>query len=159
MKRVTTVLALGFYLAIGMRDSAFPQVPSLINYQGRLLNGTNLVNGSVGLTLRLYNQAAGGVLLFEDSNTVAVTDGLYTTFLGDNVTAGSLDTALTNGQVWLETRVNNTTLSPRERVASVPYAQAVRGLFVDENRSVTLNLPTASNRIANSTFTTIGGRV
>jgi hypothetical protein len=81
MKRVTTVLALGFYLAIGMRDSAFPQVPSLINYQGRLLNGTNLVNGSVGLTLRLYNQAAGGVLLFEDSNTVAVTDGLYTTFL------------------------------------------------------------------------------
>lgn len=29
--------------------------PALIHYQGRLVSGTNLVSGPVGLSLRLYN--------------------------------------------------------------------------------------------------------
>ena len=36
------------------------QTPQLINYQGRLLIGTNLVNGNIGLSLRLFNVASGG---------------------------------------------------------------------------------------------------
>ncbi|MCU0858004.1 MAG: hypothetical protein MUC65_06335, partial [Pontiellaceae bacterium] len=62
---------------------SFAEVPQLINYQGRLLNGTNLVNGSVGLSLRLYNASSGGTLLYEDSNSVTVVDGLYSTLIGD----------------------------------------------------------------------------
>ncbi len=98
------------------------QVPALINYQGRLVNGTNLVNGTVGLTLQLYDEATGGNLLYADSNNVAVADGLYTTFLGDNTVEGSLEDAAQYTNLHLEVVVNGQILSPRERVAAATYA-------------------------------------
>jgi hypothetical protein len=98
------------------------QPPSLINYQGRLVDGTNLVNGLVGLTLRLFDSPAGGTLLYEDSNTVTVVDGLYDTALGDNTVAGDLSDSLNATELWIEVVVNNVPLSPRERVQSVAYA-------------------------------------
>ena len=94
----------------------FAQAPSLINYQGRLLDGTNLVNGNVGLALRLYNVTSGGPILYEDSNTVTVVDGLYDTVLGDNTAPESLVSVLTNDQVWLEVVVDGIPLAPRERL-------------------------------------------
>ncbi len=103
-------------------------VPGLVHYQGRLVSGTNLVNGPVSLGLRLYDAPAGGVLLYEDSNSVVVVDGLYNTSLGDNTTFGSLGASLTNAQVWLEAVVNGVALSPRERVASVAYALMADGV-------------------------------
>jgi hypothetical protein len=95
-------------------------VPSLINYQGKLLDGTNLVNGQVALAISLYN--GPGDRVYEDSGTVAVVDGVYSRLLGDHTTFGDLVAALTNEQVWLEVEVNGVTLSPRERVGSAPYA-------------------------------------
>jgi len=104
--------------------ASIAQSPAMFNYQGRLLNGTNLVNGTVGLQLSLYTSASGGTLLYTDSNSVAVVDGLYSTFIGDNATFGDLQSALAQGgtQVWLQVVANGTTLSPRERLVSVPYA-------------------------------------
>ncbi len=113
--------------------SSFAHPPLLLNYQGRLLSGTNLVNGTVGLDLRLYDNSSGGALLYADSNAVTVVDGLYSTYLGDQTTAGSLVTALTNAAVWVEVRVNGTPLTPRERLAAVGYALATRGLTVSSN--------------------------
>ncbi len=132
MKRIAIRILLG---ALVFGQWSFGQVPPIINYQGRLLNGTNLVNGSVGLSLRLYDSSSGGTLLYEDSNSVSVVDGLYSTFIGDNTSFGSIADALTNAMVYIETIVNGTVLSPRERVVAVPYAtaaQTVRGtnLFV-----------------------------
>lgn len=98
------------------------QVPALLNYQGRLVSGTELVNGSVGLSLRFYDAVAAGNLLYEDSNTVTVVDGLYSTFIGDDTTAGSLAGALTNAEVYIEVAVNGAALAPRERLAAVGYA-------------------------------------
>ena len=46
---------------------ASAQAPQIINYQGRLLNGTSLVNGTVGLTLRLYTNNTGGSVVYADS--------------------------------------------------------------------------------------------
>lgn len=113
--------------------------PALIHYQGRLVSGTNLVSGPVGLSLRLYNAITGGTLLYEDSNTVTVIDGLYSTSLGDNTTFGSLSAALTNAFVFLEVAVNGTPLTPRERVASVAYSLQTAGLLLTPNNSVILN--------------------
>lgn len=113
-------------MAAGLRRAR----PGSLAHQlpGRLVQGTNLVNGSVGLSLRLYNVPAGGSSLYEDSNAVTVVDGLYSTFLGDNTTGGSLAVALTNVEVWLEAAVNGTALAPRERIASVAYALHAWGL-------------------------------
>ena len=119
MRRMIFCAAIGMLMA-ACRGEA--QVPQLINYQGRLIGGTNLYNGTVSMILRLYNGAVGGTKLYEDSNSVAVVDGLYSTFIGDNGIFGSLTTALTNNEVWVEIVINSTVLSPRERLASVAYA-------------------------------------
>ena len=123
------------------------QVPPLIHYQGRLTDGTNLVNGTVLLYLNLYNASSGGTLLLSDENvSQTVVDGLYSTILGDGVVSGSIASALTNTQVWLEVVVNGTPLSPRERLLAVPYAWMVHGLLTTTNGSVLLN-PAGGNQI------------
>ena len=125
--------------------SSEAQAPQLINYQGRLLNGTNLVNGAVGMRLRLYDLPAGGTLLYADSNVVSVVDGLYSTYIGDGTYFGDLGQALTNEQLWLEVRVENTILTPRERLVAVPYALQTRGLLAKAGDNVVLNPDTAGS--------------
>ncbi len=112
------VCAVIYFAAVAARA----QVPQLIAFQGRLLSGSNLVSGVTPISLRLFNAASGGAMLYEDSNNVAVADGLYSTFIGDDSTGGSLTNALAATNLYLEVMVNGTALSPRERVASVVYA-------------------------------------
>ncbi len=131
-----SLAAAGLLWTLVIAPQASAQVPQLINYQGRLLNGTNLVNGNVGLALRLFNVASGGSVLYEDSTTVTVVDGLYSTFIGDNPASSAFLTALTNAQVYVEVAVNGVALSPRERLASVGYSLATRGLSVTPDGNV-----------------------
>lgn len=103
-------------------DCAWAQAPAGVNYQGKLLQGTNLYNGEVDLVLRLYTAATGGTLLYADSNRVTVVDGLYSTTLGDGTTYGNLNNALSYTGVYLQVIVNATPLTPREPIASVAHA-------------------------------------
>lgn len=96
--------------------------PEMINYQGRLTDDGALVNRSVSMKLRLYNAPTGGTMVYEDSNTVMVVDGLYSTAMGDGTTYGSLCDALTNDAVYVEVVVDGVILSPRERLLSAAYA-------------------------------------
>ncbi len=96
--------------------------PALMNYQGRLVNGSNLVNQTIALQLRLFDALTDGSLLYEDSNTVTVVDGLYSTYIGDNTSYGSLTNALTNSSVYVEVVIDGQALSPRDRLVSVAYA-------------------------------------
>ena len=158
MKRFTVVLAVCLYAVFGIRHSACAQVPQLINYQGRLLDGTNLVNGLVGLTLRLYNAPAAGTLVYADSNQVTVADGLYATQIGDGTVAGDLDLALTNAQVWLEAEVNGTVLTPRERWVAVAYARRTHGLHISATHGLVVLPQQGTNSLADSArHTVIGG--
>ncbi|MBN1268255.1 MAG: hypothetical protein JXB04_01590 [Kiritimatiellae bacterium] len=123
--RHSIALAAVFAMAVLVSNG---QVPELINFQGRLVNGTNLVNDQVGLTLSLYDAASGGTLLYADSNTVDVVDGLYSTFLGDDTILGSFLEVFTNEEVWVEIEVNGVTLEPREQIAAVGYALKAMGV-------------------------------
>jgi hypothetical protein len=146
-------------LVLTVLTSAHAQVPSLINYQGRLVEGTNLVNKNVSLELTLYDAPSGGTLLYvdKDPNGVDVVDGLYNAYLGDHTVVGDLDQALTNKEVWLEVVVEGLPLVPRERVASVAYARQVPGLLVTPGNSIVLNPLTGTNSILSSTNSVIGG--
>ncbi len=98
-------------------------VPDMINYQGRLMDGTNLFNGTVPITLNLYNAPSGGMFPYcTDSNDVVVVDGLYSTYIGDNITWGSLDNALVQTQVWIEVVIGTNVMTPREQMVSVGFA-------------------------------------
>lgn len=111
---------------IGLVFSAFlaaeAQPPEMFRYQGRLVDGTNLVNDILPMSFKLYNAQVGGVLLYEDfNNSVPVVDGFYATYIGDDTDFGSLTDALTNAAVYVEVTINNEILSPREPLVSVPY--------------------------------------
>ena len=95
-----------------------------LQYQGQLLDpftGAPVVNGSYQMVFRLYNVASGGSALWQESKLVVVTDGLFTTLLGDT-TAFNLDDF--NGQqLWLGTEINgNGETAPRMPIASNAYA-------------------------------------
>jgi microcystin-dependent protein len=107
---------------------ALGQIPSIINYQGRIVQGTNLPTETIGLSIQLYDAPIGGTLLYEDSNSVTVVDGLYSTMIGDDTIFGSLNSALTNNAVHIQLVVNGIVLEPRERLVSVPYALTAVGV-------------------------------
>ncbi len=105
-----------------MAGFAEAQAPEMFRYQGRLVDDANLVNATLPISFKLYDALSDGALLYEDSNDVLVVDGLYSTMIGDDTILGSLTNALTNTAVYLELTVDGETLSPRERLVSVPYA-------------------------------------
>jgi len=142
MKTPTTALVI-LALTTGL---ATAQIPNVINYQGRLVDGETLVNGDVSLELRLYDSATNGTLLYADSNTVTVVDGLYSTHIGDDTIAGSLTNALTNAMVYLEVVVDGAALTPRERLVAVPY-------------SLRATSAARSDRLAGGALTAVGERM
>ena len=99
------------------------QEPQVFRYQGRILDNDALVSGNLDFSFKLYDTATGGTSLYEDAATITVADGLYSTMIGDDTTSGGdLGDALNNPAVYLEIEVGGETLTPRERIVSVPYA-------------------------------------
>ena len=121
-----------FAMLAALAGAALPasaqEVPLLIQCQGRLSDGTQPLNGEMQMILRLYDQAQGGTLRYEDSANVRLSDGMYTTYLGDDTTKGSLKEALSSGPLWLEVIANGTVFTPRERMAAVPFAVMAEGV-------------------------------
>ena len=86
------------------------QVPSLINYQGRLTDGSgNTVSGNRTMAVRLYDAATGGNMTYAETlGTVGVTNGTYSFRFGScgSVVVSANETvATTNGsnQVFIGT--------------------------------------------------------
>ncbi len=105
------------------------QAPQMFRYQGRLLDNDALVSGNLNFSFKLYSAPTGGAALYEDAATVTVVDGLYSTMIGDDTSSGGdLGDALNNPAVYLEIEVDGETLTPRERIVSVPYAMSDNGL-------------------------------
>ncbi len=117
--RCVMMMGLGIALVTNVNGN---EVPHLINYQGFLQDDGNPADGSFAVTLRLYNMQTGGTLLFADSNTVAVADGLYSTLIGDDPIYGTMTNIFANSSVWVEVEINGNTLTPRERLVSSAYA-------------------------------------
>ncbi|HOW97592.1 MAG TPA: hypothetical protein P5567_00055 [Kiritimatiellia bacterium] len=125
----TSRMSIVIVLAAALTASAQgPNIPNLINYQGRLLNGTNLFNGKVSISFRFFDAPTGGAPACVDSNDVPVADGLYSTYIGNHITWGSLETAMMQTQVWIEVVIGTNTLSPREQMVAVGYARYAAGL-------------------------------
>ena len=94
-------------------------------YQGQLLDpnvgGTPVPNGSYQMVFRLYNSQTGGAPLWQETKFLTVTDGLFTTLLGDT---SPLNLGNFNGQrLWLGVEVNgNGEMAPRQPFGASPYA-------------------------------------
>lgn len=149
-----SLLALALIAAVSVRA----QVPPLINYQGRLIDGTNLYNGTASISCRLYTGVTGGSAEFVSTGTIEVVDGLYSTLIGEYPTWSDLDTALARRAFWLEVEINGVTLSPREPLASVGYC--IKPGIKGERNSEYWNTATVGggwDNNAQNQFSTVGG--
>lgn len=120
---VNPLLPFAWIVALAACGSAPGQVPELLRYQAQLYSDTNPVTTPVSLSLRIYDAASGGTLLYEDSNYVGVVQGVYSTVLGDFTKFGTLTNALASTNAHLQIKVYGVDIaSPRERMTAVPYA-------------------------------------
>ncbi len=97
------------------------QVPSLINYQGRLTDGSGSpVSGNRTMAVRLYDAATGGNMTYEETiGTVGVANGTYSFQFG---ASGNGIVSVLSGQDYLALTVNGTEETTRTRLLAVPYA-------------------------------------
>ena len=110
-------------IALALAANAFGQ-SSAFNYQGRLNDAAAPANGTFQFQFKLYDAAAGGSQIggtFTDA-AVTVTNGVFSTTLDFGAAAFS------GADRYLEIAVRKTagdpytTLTPRQKVSSVPYA-------------------------------------
>lgn len=101
----------------------YSAVPHLINYQGRLTDSSGTpLNGSYSLTFRIYDAETAGNLLWEETHSgVVIQKGIFSVLLGS---VKNLDDLPFNKQYYLEIKVGNEVLSPRQIIASAAYAIA-----------------------------------
>jgi len=103
------------------------QAPSLLGYQGRLLRADGTAaTGTATVSFAVYDAATGGSALWNEAQTLGLSDGYYATLLG--LATPLQDGLLDDGSRWLEVRVGSETLSPRQRVASVAWALSARSV-------------------------------
>ncbi|MFA6434209.1 MAG: hypothetical protein WCW52_05890, partial [Elusimicrobiales bacterium] len=115
-------------------QAAAQSTPSLISFQGRLTDAlNNPLAGSYNFDFAVYAAQTGGVPLWsETQNGVTVANGVLAAELGSNTPIPY--SVFSSAQRYLEITVNGTTLSPRQRLLSVPYAanaQTINGRDYD----------------------------
>ncbi len=118
MKRFTCLF---LFIVFALTQFISAQIPHTISYQGILTDnqGNPVPDGSVSLTFRLYNASEGGDTLWQESQQVAVSKGIF------NVVLGSVETLNLpfDQQYWLGiTTDGNEELSPRTALTASPYS-------------------------------------
>jgi hypothetical protein len=132
-----------------------------INFQGKVVNktvGTNVTDGSYNFTFGIYSVDTGGAAIWTETKSVTVTNGIFQTLLGDTTPLpGSIDFNTDN--LYLGINFNSDgEMTPRIRLAAVPYAfnaEKVAGLTVT-NTTGTLTIPNGRTIQFGDAFTTSG---
>jgi hypothetical protein len=123
MKTLTKIILVVFFLfsvLYSLYSVANAAVPHLINYQGRLTDSSGKpLEGTHNLTFRIYDAETAGNLLWQETyQNINIQKGIFSIMLG-SVT--NLDLPF-DKPYWLEIKVNDEVMSPRQRIASSGYA-------------------------------------
>jgi len=111
------------------------QIPELINYQGYLTDmetGLPVEDGSYQISFAIYNTASGVDPIWEESQLVQITRGLYAVLLGS---VKPLTSSIFSGtEKYLGIRIGDEPeLTPRKRIVSVAYAIVAESVSGEEN--------------------------
>ncbi len=115
-------------IAIIGANVSFSQVPTTMAYQGVLTDASDVPvpDGSYSVTLGLFTAASGGSASYAETHTVSTSGGVFSAELGAGTpVSGTWDGLDFTDGYWLETEVAGTTLSPRTRLLSSPYARTL----------------------------------
>ncbi len=124
--QMTSPLRWGVFLCVAATlytPVAFAQAPTAIPAQGYLTDSEGTpIDGSVQLTAALYPSQNSGETLYQVTQTVEVTEGYFTMYIGG---APPLDLSLfqEHGGIYVGITVGSEAeMTPRFRLGSIPYA-------------------------------------
>lgn len=120
MLRLTRALALAAALGAAA-TAAHADAPRRLGYQGRLFKADGTAEtGTKKITFRIVDAESGGNELWKEEQTLALSQGAYSTFLGE---VTDLPQSLFDGaDRFLELVIDGTPLTPRQRIGSVAFA-------------------------------------
>jgi hypothetical protein len=121
-RQLAIALLCGCSLSVLILSTSASAVPPMTNYQAYLTDEAGLPRGGVyPMTFAIFDAPTGGSPSWSESHSsVSVTGGVFSVILG-SVTP--LPEALFSGPVlWLETAIDDTVLTPRRPLVTVPYA-------------------------------------
>lgn len=131
-----------------------------INFQGKLVNsdGTNVTDGNYSIVFTLYDASSAGTNLWDETQTVTVTDGVFQVELGAvDTTIASVD--FNSDTLYLGVKVGaDSEMTPRIRFTAVPYAfnaEKVNGLTVT-NTTGTFTLTSGKTLSVSNSLTFAG---
>ncbi|MFA6391164.1 MAG: hypothetical protein WCW66_00230 [Patescibacteria group bacterium] len=107
-------------VALLVAVAALAAVPAQVSYQGQLTNAGAPASGELVFAFRIFDQNTAGSLLWSDTDTLTVTNGLFDAYLGSNTPLPK--EIFTGAALWLEIDVAGETLEPRQQIVTVPYA-------------------------------------
>ena len=116
---VITIISITLLLVMAS-STAYAAIPQKINYQGYLTDpqGTT-IDTTVSIVFSLYSQSSGGTALWTETQTVTVTDGVFSTDLGDTTPI----TLPFDTPYYLGTSIgSDSEMTPRQPLTSVGYA-------------------------------------
>lgn len=97
-------------------------IPQKISYQGRLTTASgSAVSGSQSILFSLFDASSSGTELWNETQTVTVTNGLYNVSLGSVVPISTA--VVSGGAAWLQIKVgSDSAMTPRVRFLSTPFS-------------------------------------
>lgn len=119
VKLIVTVTCFTWIICCLIPAGAAPPAISF-NYQGKLLGsgGEPVMDGSYTLAAAIFATDTGGTALWSGNYTAQVTGGVFSSIIGPL----STDVLSTAEGRFLQITINGSTLSPRTKLVSVPYA-------------------------------------
>ncbi|OYD15245.1 hypothetical protein CH333_06245 [candidate division WOR-3 bacterium JGI_Cruoil_03_44_89] len=106
-------------------------IPRMINFQGFLTDATGdtALTGTYDMEFAIYNALSGGDVLWgETQSGISVDNGVFNVILGEN-NAIPDSVFLNYTDLYLELKVSNQTLSPRQKIVSV--GRSYKSMFAD----------------------------
>ena len=86
-RRVVKILTVVGVMMLGLVTLARAQIPTLINFQGRLVQGQTVIDGPVTLTFTFWDNYENGNQLgdgvgWSETQEVTASKGIFNTFIG-----------------------------------------------------------------------------
>jgi Chaperone of endosialidase len=134
MRFTRTMIVL--FVLMALSTMAVAEVPTTVSYQGRLTTaaGVSVPNGSYSVRFSLWSAATLGTESWNETQTVSVTDGLFSTELG-SISGGFFDISVCPPycDVWLQIEVTigglPVTITPRSHLSASPWSLVSRSLY------------------------------
>ncbi len=123
MKHIISVFACSLLIAFFCTPGSYANPPAEIAFQGRMLNpetGGVVSDGNYSIVFSLYTVETGGTAEWQETQTVAVKDGVYSVKLGSQTAFGTLSF---NQVLYLGIKIeDDNEMTPRLKLTASPHA-------------------------------------